>query len=300
MRQMCPYCGKLVDLPDDAAGREVPCPLCAKSFAVPSSYTPSVAEEKPAPPPGLVPPAAATPEATLAGALNDDESAMTFDGRLAGWLAPISLTLTLVSALFFSWCVSYPGGYRVFSQSPIQALFASFDQNQISSMQEMQKSIIAVISWNWLMLPFLLALIVVTVLAWLDRFYPKPTILSLPAPIFWMVKFHTMRHTILIALTSFCLVLCLVQIVRGFGLESAIRTIATQAHAGDREKADNAMKSQVVDIAVGQEIGKWCLGGTLARNLAVIFLIVALESLIVRWWLEYRGPLPPPRLVLQY
>jgi len=295
-----------VDLPDDVAGRDVPCPACAKTFAVPPAYVPTVVSpvvDRPVPPPGLVPPTAAMPSVAAGGLsapANDEESALIFDGRVATWLAPVSLTIVFISTLFLSWVVSYPGGYRVFSQSPLQALFASFDGNTIVTLQDTQKSLEATISWNALMLPFMLCLFIVTVLAWLDRFFPKPSITTLPAPLGWMVKFHSMRHLVLIGLTAFCLALILIQLLRGFGLETALRSLASQKHNDALQTADNAVKKQEVEIAIGQEIGKWSLGGTLARNLGVIFLIVALESLLVRWWLEYRGPLPPPKLSLQY
>src|SRR5476651_380481 len=96
MRQMCPYCGKLVDLPDDAAGREAPCPACGKPFAVPKSYAPSVtaaAEVKL--------PAAATSPPVAEGELK--ECGFTISQTAVAWVPVIALTVALVSVLFFSW-----------------------------------------------------------------------------------------------------------------------------------------------------------------------------------------------------
>lgn len=59
IRQLCPHCQKLVELPDSAAGAVADCPQCAKPIAVPSAYAPGVAAggglTVPPPPPIPVP-----------------------------------------------------------------------------------------------------------------------------------------------------------------------------------------------------------------------------------------------------
>ncbi|MBM3983136.1 MAG: thioredoxin, partial [Planctomycetes bacterium] len=53
MRLICPHCMSGVSVPDDAAGKDAPCPSCGRSFPTPARYAPEVA---PAPAPAPVPP----------------------------------------------------------------------------------------------------------------------------------------------------------------------------------------------------------------------------------------------------
>lgn len=303
MRQLCPYCAKLVDLPDDTAGKETPCPACAKPFAVPKAYTPSVNDERPAPPPGFVPPMpanapAAMPMPVVTG--DTRECGFTISHGPASWIPVLSLTVTLVSVLFFSWVGSFPGGYRAFSQSPLQSLFATFSGNTLKSLEDAEKGIETNIRTNWLMLPFLASLIAATALAWLERFFPKPKVETVPAFLGWLVKFWPHRFLTLFTLTTLALVLILWQSWRGFGLETAIRDSANQKFAKAMEEADSSHKKQELSIGIGQEIGKYCLSDTNASVIGISALCLALESLCVYWWLDRRGSKPEPRVIMKY
>jgi hypothetical protein len=295
MRQLCPYCGQLVDLPAEAAGKETPCPACAKPFAVPLAYTPSVSnpppvvEEKPA-------------SAAIPSPLGDQrECSLTLSPRIVAWVPAISLTVALVSVLFFSWVGSFPAGERVFAQSPLQALFATFNRTTLASMQDAEKGLEAHIQANLLMLPFLLGLVAATALAWFERVFPHPTVQTLPAFLFWMMGVWPRRFLILISLTAFCLAAILVQCWRGFGLETAARDYATaQVRAKQTEPADTSFKKQAEQIQIGQEYGKFCLSDTLASGIGVTALVLALASLLVYWWLDHRGDKPAPQFILRH
>lgn len=293
MRQMCPYCGKLVELADNAAGRETPCPACGKAFAIPKAYAPSVGT-----PAVDLPPIVTTASQAEPG--DDKAWGLAVSATFADWLPVVSLTVALISVLFFSWVGAYPGGYRAFTQSPLQALFASFDKNQMAILGEAEKDLEVAIKSNWLMLPFLLGLIAATALAWLERIFPNPTLTTVPAILGWLVKFHPRRHLMLTALSGLCLALMLGQCWRGFGLQNAVKTVAAAKFAKEDEAADNSAKKQEVPIKIGQEIGKFCLADTLASDVGMTALVLALEGFLFRWWLDRRGKTTPPRLVWQY
>src|SRR5436190_17539551 len=88
MRQLCPYCAKLVDLPDAAAGSETPCPSCGKAFAVPKAFVPSVGDKPATTTPTPVPEAAPTlPPGELR------EHGFTLNIGPAGWVPVLSLTV---------------------------------------------------------------------------------------------------------------------------------------------------------------------------------------------------------------
>src|SRR5579883_347174 len=155
MRQICPNCLKSIDVPESAAGGEYDCPACGKPFPVPRAYAPAVfatppgpvvnpsaarttsadpglptvpaagpVVNRPAPPPGLVPPAPPPPETHTgpepAGGGPLRHHGFTLDPRVLPWLPVFCLALCLVLS-FFPWVGAYPGGYRVFSQTPWEA-----------------------------------------------------------------------------------------------------------------------------------------------------------------------------------
>lgn len=215
------------------------------------------------------------------------------------WLGPIALTIALVSALAFSWVGSFPGGIRVFSQSPLDALFAAFNGSSFDTLQTDEKAIRENIQWNGLLLPFFLSLLAATALAWLTVIYPQPTVTTVPAPLAWLVAFQPRRHFFLIVLTTTALIFLLIQCWRGFGLESAVHRIAQTRNSEALNAATTPYEIQKVEIRIGQEIGHFCLQDTLASRIGVWALILALVFLLIRWWLDRRGDKPEPRLILR-
>jgi hypothetical protein len=295
MRQLCPYCGQLVDLPAEAAGKETPCPACAKPFAVPMAYTPSVsnplpaAEEKP-------------PSVAMPSPLGDQrECALTLSPRILAWVPAISLTVALVAVLFFSWVGSFPAGERVFAQSPLQALFADFSRKTVSAVQDEEKGLESLVRTNLLMLPFLVGLLIAVFYAWLERLFPHPTLQTMPSFLAPLISLWPRRFLLMISLTGFCLALILFQCWRGFSLETAVRDYAVaQVHAKQSDPLDTSVKQQTEQIRISQEAGKFCLSDTLASTWGLIALWTALASLLLLGWLDRRGDKPAPRLILRH
>ncbi|CAN5600937.1 hypothetical protein BH11PLA2_BH11PLA2_20570 [soil metagenome] len=306
MRQLCPYCSKLVDLADDAAGREVPCPACGKAFAVPKSYTPSVATtteaaERPAPPPGLVPnsvPAALPSQPVVEGDVRDFR--MTLSPVAVAWVPAIGLTIALVCSLFFNAVGSFPGGFRVMAQSPLDSLFASVSSTSVATLQDVEKTVKDAVKSNWLMLSYFLGLFTAVALAWLVRLFPMPSVTTLPAPLGWFVRFWPKRHVVLMVLAAGTLFLILQQSWRGFGLETAIRNYSQQKYVKQLEAADTTFKQQEVQIQIGQEIGSFCMTTTTAFDVGIAAHTLAVIGLAAGWWLDRRGNKPVPQWILRH
>jgi len=300
MRQVCPYCSQAVDVPDSAAGTEAPCPACGKPFAVPKAYTPnvSVPVEKPTPPPGLVPPAPPVQQTATVSGLHD-ECGLTLSPQVIAWIPALALTVALASALFFSWIGSFPGGFRAFTQSPLQALFADFSVQSFASLQDTEKGLNSSIRSNWLMLPFLLLLILVTLFAWFERFFPDPKLGRVPSALSFLVGFWPRRHFVLIGMTFFALLFMYMQCYRGFALENALKEISTQKYAKELDEADTTHARQDVQVRAGQDFGRYCLQYTTANVVGHAMLWLALVMLILDCWLDRRAGKPAPRIVLK-
>src|SRR5262245_50726978 len=137
MKLICPHCLRSVTVPEDAAGKETPCPECGKSFPAPARYNPVVAAppaappvapaptpvpaSPPAAPPGLVPTALAPPAAAVttetAPPAYTRSFAIVLSPRVVAWLPAVCLTLALLLT-FLSWVGSYFGDNPVYSQGP--------------------------------------------------------------------------------------------------------------------------------------------------------------------------------------
>jgi hypothetical protein len=295
MRQLCPNCSKVVDLPDDAAGREVACPACAKSFAVPKGYAASVTPSltpltpttpvdpaKPTPPPGLVvpPEPVSAPSAPSAPAR---EAVLSLPVGALTWVPAIGFTVALVMFFFFSAVVAAPGGYRVFAQSPVQSIFATFSSTSVAAVQDAEKALRETVRTNGLMLAVLFGLLIATAEAWLLLLFPKPTLQTVPAPLGWLVKLWPKRHMVLLTFAAGCFALLWLQSHRGFSLESAIRDHAANLHAKELEAADSSFKKQEVEIRIGQDVGKFCLTNTTALDVALIALLLTAIAVLLDW-----------------
>ena len=322
IRQLCPSCVQLVELPDDAAGETVVCPRCAHPFPVPQAYTPTVdtaagppapmppAADRPAPPPGFVPPqppgtpvappppAGATappvPVPTPAGYTHSGGFALT--PQALGWVPAACLTVVLALS-FFPWVGSYPGGVRLYSQMPWQAAFGYFTPSPLGSADD-ELALKSLVSMNWLLVLYVLLLLPAVALAWSERFVrgTNPTPTNLPGPLARLAVVWPQRFLLLTVLTGLLLALLLVQTWRGFGLEQAVDALAARTHEKEVSEADTLAKEQRAQVRVGQEVGRFALDGTTALNWAIAAHVVAVASVVGLWWLHRRGPKPAPQV----
>ena len=330
IRQLCPHCYASVELPPDAAGRETPCPQCAKAIAVPAAYAPSVAasgglqnlgptpqnipsptrlgtnpmSEPIAPPPGLNPASAAPPPAVPmpSTAPNSEPGSCTvaLSPIWLDWVPVLCFTLILVLTLF-NWVGTYPGGTRVYSQSPWYAALGWISPNTLPEELLLDERYFedAVPRNHWLFLYFPL-LFAALLLGWLDRVIRNPTVNSVPGPLAWLPSIWPRRFLVLTAISGLLLALLLFQTWRGFGLETAVKQKVAEQYSEQEKVADSTPKKQKVTVMMGQELGRYQLQGTTPLNAAIAAHAVAFLAMLGRWWLHNRGAKPYPRVSLQY
>lgn len=334
MRQICPHCQKAIDVPESAAGGEFACPACGEVFPVPKAYTPAVAAEtysvrdepapagpaglthpgvyspgppagdRPPPPPGFIPPAlrAAAPPAEGAGELRS--RVLVLAPGVVGWVPVACLALCLLLT-FFPWVGSYPGGYRVFSQTPWQAGVGSVGFPATAAPQELQEAEPRfqkdLTPPNLFMLLYGVLLVVTVALAGIERAFPAgPHEADLPGPLAWVPGVWPYRFAVLLGLAGLLLFLVLFQAWRGFGLETAVERYAADRHDAALKAADTKAKEQVAQIQAGMDAARFAVRPTTARDLALALHVVAVLGLLARVWLDRRDGKPPPQVVVQY
>ena len=329
MRLICPHCMSGVTVSDDAAGQEAACPNCGKSFPTPARYSAAVVPEAPVPtrvpevapmpaavpppappaPPGLVPPSPVAPSGFLPppSAVAAEAPApvgytrscgITISPHVVSWLPAVLLLLALVFTVF-PWVGSYAGGSAVYSQRPWGAMFGAVGRNFA-----LEKAVAIPAGWmdkvrsDWeLMLPYLLLLILATVLAWADRGMHALDPRKIPP----LAKVWPHRQTIICALAGFAFVLAVLQVTNGFGMERAIRKQVADDFAVKREQAANSPSEQSrLDYDVEQAYAKFNLERTTWMYLGLLFNLLAVLAVILRLILDRRGNKPPPKLLLHY
>lgn len=164
IRQICLSCYKTVELPDDAAGKDAPCPNCGKAISVPAKYTAGVADggglsaaspppvppiyppPSPGPKPGvppmsdpLAPPGLKTETLPPLPPLPTEGPArgvgFAFDPKWLDWV-PVACLLLAFVLTFFPWAEMKLGGYTVMSQNGWGALFANVGEPTVPQTAE--------------------------------------------------------------------------------------------------------------------------------------------------------------------
>ena len=147
------------------------------------------------------------------------------------------------------------------------------------------------------MVPFLLVLILATVLALADRGFHSLDPRRIP-PLAGIWKWRKLA-IFLFAATAFALAFS--QVLHGFGLERAIRKTVAEKYAPERAEAKgNAVKLAQVQYREDQEFAKYNLERTTWLYVVLVCNLLAVFAMLAHTALERRGDKPPPRLVLQY
>ena len=306
VRQVCPKCMNSVEVPESASGTDFACPQCGVPFAIPKVYSPAVSvpamtSDRPLPPPGFTPSVVIPPTLPTANAPGElREVGFQLSPKTIAWI-PIGLLTFAFILTFFTWIGAYPGGNRVFAQSPWDALFAGISPNNPpAELESTEKKLEELIHSNWLLLPYFVLLIGTLFIGWVERFIQDPDVRTLPGPLAWLPKIWPQRFAFLTLLTVVLFLLVTWTSIRGFGLETAIREMATQTHADEIAAADTATKKVAAQVKFGQTIGKFALQSTTFHILAIASHFFAVIFMLVRVWLNRRGAKPVPQLVMRY
>ncbi|OWK41873.1 hypothetical protein FRUB_03951 [Fimbriiglobus ruber] len=240
-----------------------------------------------------VPPASTPPAAKY-----EHEAGFSFAPKVIDWIPAGCLALIFV-LVWAGWLGTFPGGVRVYTQSPMQASVGWFTTHSLpEAVLADEKYLSDHVSMNWLMLLYFPILVLATAVAWVERFV-KPHQIP-PA----MKQFWQSWDTILLGATVALLLLIVVQSWRGFGLETAVRQKAAENAAAKLEpldaQPDSTPKRQRTAVVNGEELGRFSLESTTACDLALLAHVVALAGLGLRFWLHRRGTKPLPRVALHW
>jgi hypothetical protein len=330
MRLICPHCMSAVTVPDDAAGKEVPCPNCGKAFSTPARYPASVLpdasgatagsaepartsphpEVPAAPPPGFVPPSApVAPSGFLPPTASGDVPAaggyahargITISPQVFSWLPAVLLLFTVVLT-FFPWVGVYAGGTAIYWQQPWRAVAGS---GAVGRNFALERAVQISTGWlnkvhsDWeLMVPFLLCLVLAAALAWADR----ASHMINPERLKRMERLWAHRQAIIGVLAALAFTFALVQALNGFGMERAIHQTVDEQFAAARQQAASdpaAQKRIEYDSEVAYK--GYNIERTSWLYLALVCNLLAVLALIVRYLLARRGNKHAPRLVLHY
>ena len=278
--------------------------------------------DRPPPPPGLVPPAYPPPGTQLeprlppappvppAPAGYTRSFGLSLSPRALAWVPAVCLTVIFILT-FFPWVGSYVGGTAVYSQNPWRAAFGG-QQSRVWQNFAVADLMIRQSGWpdrvldkvrsDWpVMLPYLVAVILAVLIAWAERMVADLDRRRLPPRPRWVSGAWPYRIPIVAGLATIALLLLVIQMSRGFGLERAFEQTVSERFAAERQA--NASSPQVqtgIDWKEKEELARYKLEHTIWLYLALILNILVVLAMVARSWLDRRGNKPPPRIVVQY
>jgi hypothetical protein len=316
---ICPHCRQLVTLADSAAGRPTPCPSCG-NIITPPALTGSAIDAAPDPPPTdtLTPPPPANPpaagpaavgpsarrrqppvEAPAAYSTGSTERPwlrLALRREAAHWLAPGALLAALLLS-FFTWAAVAPNGTRVYTQNAWQAASGSFSADPLGErVMQAEDDLKTHSGWSVGLLFFLILLIPTTAIAVADRVLARNPA-AIP-DVFRPIWPH--RQMIIAGLCAALLLLLLLPLVFGFGLESAVQSSAEAAVAqpqpavGKTEVSTTDKKER--DLRRDVKVAGYGLTRTLWLDLAVLAMVLALVGAGLAIWLDRHPKAPDPRM----
>lgn len=279
-------------LPSMEAGISSPAPAPAPTSGNAEVYSLTPAPVPPPPPPPPVPPPVeevVSPQpVSLAVPVNAPTTpaghhlALTLSPEAIPWFAPAAATALLI-LWFFPWLGTYPGGHAVYTQSAFQAMYGGFSTNSVGEkVLKVRGKLDEVISSNPLMIVAFLSMVLCLVIAWLPVAQSR---LQLRQPI---LEPLLARRTLWLATAGVLLLLVLlIQMYLGFGLEKAVRTVATRELEAQRSEATTPEEIQRLEISEGLAVGQYDLRTTWWRTMAFLGLLLlllgaTLEGIVAR------------------
>lgn len=308
MNILCPSCGKRVAVPDEAAGKPTPCPLCGTSFT-PPALTPAAMDAAPLPmpkappappppaPPTYPPPASVSAPPAEPARAGDPCCTMTLHRDWVRWLAPLALIAAFVLS-FFPWVGSYPNGSPVYTQSAWQAMRGGFKTADAAGADVMKKNEALtkngginglLLLYCFLLIPAAMLSVGVIATSLIDFTMPD---------VFKRIWNH--RDLAMAVLGVVLPLLLITPLFLGFGLETAAATAAEAAvpavAAPSEGATPNPLDSQKRDLRRDVEFASYALERTWWLRLALLAQGVALFGTAAMLWLNRRGDKPEPRI----
>jgi hypothetical protein len=339
IRQICLSCYKTVELPDDAAGKDAPCPNCGKVISVPAKYAAGVADGgglsavpptppvPPTPSPGPKLGASPMPDPSVPPGLKTETLppppplptdgptrgvGFAFDPRWLDWV-PVACVLLAFVLTFFPWTEMKLGGHSVMSQNGWGAVFASVgDPNapKTPEWERLEKGLAgageddrykaATLRSDWLILLYLLLLIALVLVLAAERVVRDPAVFPPTASMTFLPPLWKWRLVVIGGLAVLAFLILWFQAFGGFSLQRAINNFAWYEY--NQKVADTPTAGEKRDLAVraGQTANTYQVHQTLWLNLLLGLHAVAVVALAARFWIDSRGHKPLPRLDVRW
>jgi hypothetical protein len=329
MRQVCPKCNKLVDLPDDSD--RAPCPTCGEVLILPKTYSvavdpvavkpsiptlplPSIQSMPPisapsatAAPPSYVPippPGYALPSSPIIPPTKgyDHSYPISIPGGACSWILAIGFTLIFL-LLPLPWCGSYPGNVSVYSQSFWGSLTNSFSASIIGEQEFKQELPLraALRSDWWLLLPYLASLLIGLGLAWMHQFVKAPDFAFRVGPLGTVrAMIWPRRVEILLGITLIALAFFILMSLRGFGLEAAAAKVTANTYTEELAKTASTVDAERLKVRMGIDFAKFGMASGYAWWIAGLIHVILVMATVLIVWFEKRIHSPTPRIVAEW
>jgi hypothetical protein len=264
------------------------------------------APDRPLPPPGFIVGARPPASPTATGEYTHTHG-LSLSGVVCEWVPVAGLTL-IVFLTFFAWVVIAPGGFRAYSQSPWGSLFRDMTvEPVVDATLDAEKVLRENLRSTWVfLLPYLLLLLALTTLAWVERLFESRKQVAMPSPLVWIEPVWPYRIAALTVGAATLLFLIGIQASKGFGLEAATtgaKAAETAKLPGMKDKveaADTAAKKQAVEIEAAKVGAYLTPEGTTVRAIALWLHVLVPLALLGRVWLARREGQPTPRVELKW
>ena len=224
------------------------------------------------------------------------------------WTPAVALCVALIFSLFGRWVGLYPAGYGSYTQTGLQATFGIVSKNPVSEKEmKLAQPLNDRVGGNWLLLPYLMLLIAAAVTAIgilvferrTQKASPGHSLLELdldkrpaiPARLHGLWPHRTTILTIFIGLS---LVLLLVQLWVGLGLEKAVNGMVKSNFETELAAAETDEEIQRVEIRIAMQQGSFHLTRTIWLNVVIFAEWLALVAVGVQILLRRRGDKPAP------
>lgn len=335
MRLICPHCQRSIEVGDDRAGQELDCPLCDNRFAAPSLYGGGAAGAPPEPPPAepepdpeamnfgqASPPPPVEPEPPAAPelALPDSppaatelavpeppaaptkppgarrEYAVSLPLHAVRWGGFAFLTVAFLTTPF-PWFGLYPNGISAYTQSPWQGLFGDYSREPFANNALKMNGVFdESVGSDWLMFLYLPLLLAGVVAAGVARIVPLFSA-GVPSRLKTVWPYLRLAVTVIAGLT---LLLLLLQLAVGFGLETALEEYAAKTDFAGRP-IDESFTSEEQQLRTARTVASYSPGGSTCLTVAVWAHLLAAASIGLELALRLRGQdRQPPRVAVSW
>jgi hypothetical protein len=212
------------------------------------------------------------------------------------WITAIALGLVFI-LWFFTWVGAYPGGYGVYTQSAFQILGGGHSTDPVGEkVLHANDELEAQIGGDWLLLLYFLAAILAMAFAVAVLVFSRDRSRLLPS----LQPIWPWRLAIVAVAAALAFLILLLQLWRGFGLETGVARLVDAKLERKRSAATTPEEKAKVEIERGSEIGRYVLERTTWYRLAVLCHLVAIGAVGLEMWMNRRRDRPLPQLQIQW